>query len=274
VTTTSAPPAPDAALAAERLLRSQAPDEVLAALRSIADVDLGRLAAAVEEAVGGLASAAERYVEGYRDLLEPALELLAHQRPDLPLRSQAAALDLLWSAAEAAFSGWVAERGAGEGVALHLVDRLRAYDAAARPLPKPPSALPQWELSAAEWLRFHSLVEAELRALVGATADVARLRELFDLTFTEVGELFGASRQAATKWLREGLPAERREKAATIVALGELLERKLRTGRLPAVARRPAAAYGGRSMLDRIAADEHHAVLDEVRASFDWAATA
>jgi hypothetical protein len=58
------------------------------------------------------------------------------------------------------------------------------------------------------------------------------------------------------------------------VALGELLERKLRPGRVPAVARRPAASYGDRSMLDRIAADEHEELLREVRESFDWAATA
>lgn len=270
----SAPPAVDDALTTASLLTSESPDEALASLRSISEVDLHELARVVDHAVHGAAAAVESYVRSYRDLLAPALELLARQRPDLPLAGEAAALDLLWSAAEAPFSGWVAERGPGEGVALALVERLRAFDPAARPLADAASALPGWGLSAAEWLRFHSLVEAELRSLTGSTADVSRLRELFDLSLTELGALFGASRQAATKWLREGLPVSRRAKAATVAALGELLERKLRPGRVPAVARRPAAAYGDRSMLDRVAADEHEELLREVRESFDWAATA
>ncbi len=274
MTTSAPPPVADESLTAARLLSSEAPDEVLAVLVSLSDVDLQGLTAAVEDAVQGFAAAVQVYVRTYRDLLEPALELLARQRPDLQIATEAAALDLLWSATEAPFSGWVAERGAGEGVALRLVDRLRAFDASARPLAEPASALAGWNLSAAEWLRFHSLVEAELRSLSGSTADVARLRELFDLSLTELGELFGTSRQAATRWLHDGLPSSRRAKATTVVALGELLERTLRPGRLPAVVRRPASSYGGRSMLDRIAADEHEELLDEVRESFDWAATA
>lgn len=275
MTATAQPPAPVTdETAAAWLLGSAAPDEVLAALRAVSGVDLQRLSTAVEDAISGIAPAAALYVESYRDLLDPMVELLARQRPELGLSGEAAVLDLLWSATEAPFSGWVAERGLGEGVALRLVDRLRAFDAAATRLVEPASALPRWKLSAAQWLRFHSLVEAELRSLSGSTADVSRLRELFELSFTELGELFGASRQAATKWLRDGLPPSRRAKAATVVAIGELLERKLRPGRLPAVARRPAAAYGDRSMLDRIAADEHEELLREVRESFDWAATA
>ncbi len=38
--------------------------------------------------------------------------------------------------------------------------------------------------------------------------------------------------------------------------------------------RRPAEAYGGRSMLEVIADDEHDWLADSVRASFDYAAVA
>ncbi len=38
--------------------------------------------------------------------------------------------------------------------------------------------------------------------------------------------------------------------------------------------RAPAAAYGGRSMLQLIAADRHHELLELVARSFDWATIA
>lgn len=236
--------------------------------------DLSALGASAEQAVAGVMAAAEQYVRQWQALARSTLAAVRRVRPELPLDGGAAALHLLWGAAEAPFSGWVASRGPAEGVALSLVERIRSLIPDARPLPAPPSALPAWQLSEDDWLRFHFRVEAALRAVAGATADLERARELFDLSLTELGVLFGASRQAATKWLHEGLPVSRRPKAATVVALGELLERKLRPGRLPAVARRAAEAYGGRTMLERIAAGEHERLLAEVRDSFDWAATA
>jgi hypothetical protein len=60
------------------------------------------------------------------------------------------------------------------------------------------------------------------------------------------------------------------EKLAAALALGDLLERRLKTGRLPAVARRPADAYGGLTMLDLIARGHHRELLQGVDASFDW----
>jgi hypothetical protein len=52
--------------------------------------------------------------------------------------------------------------------------------------------------------------------------------------------------------------------------LADLLERKLKAGRAPEVARRPAAAYGGQTMLELIARDRHRELLETVDASFDW----
>jgi len=86
--------------------------------------------------------------------------------------------------------------------------------------------------------------------------------------------MFGASRQAASSWLDRGVPPARKPKLFTVLNVADLLERKLKPGRLPAVVRRTAAAYGGRSMLQQIEADRHEELLASVRESFDWSATA
>ena len=65
-----------------------------------------------------------------------------------------------------------------------------------------------------------------------------------------------------------------RSQAAAVAAIADLLAHRLKPARVPGVARRPAPAYGGRSMLEVIAADEHEWLLESVRRSFDYAATA
>ena len=97
-----------------------------------------------------------------------------------------------------------------------------------------------------------------------------RIIDAFALSKTDAAKLFGVSRQAVDGWLAAGLPAERQEKVATLLALCDLLQRKLKADRLPGVARRPADAYGGRTMLELIAADRHGELLQSVRDSFDW----
>jgi hypothetical protein len=49
----------------------------------------------------------------------------------------------------------------------------------------------------------------------------------------------------------------------------ELLDRRLRAGRLPAVARKPAEAYDGLTMVGMLAADRQVELLADVRSSFD-----
>lgn len=105
-------------------------------------------------------------------------------------------------------------------------------------------------------------------------ASLRRIQELFELTRTDLGSMFGASRQAVSSWLSRGVPPARKPKVYTVLNIAELLERKLKRGRLPAVVRRPAGAYGGRSMIEVIEADRHDELLESVRESFDWSATA
>jgi hypothetical protein len=101
-----------------------------------------------------------------------------------------------------------------------------------------------------------------------------QIQETFELSNAELARLFGVRRQAVGQWRARGLPGARQQKAAAAAAVADLLSRRLKQERIPGLARRPADAYGGRTMLEMIAADRHLELLDEVRRSFDWTATA
>ena len=184
-----------------------------------------------------------------------------------------APVELLRSfAGDAPFSPWVHAKGLGAGVVLDLVARLRALLPGAEPLPLPARAsLPGYANEAEALLRFTRLVAEAQQA---ERSDLERVRAVFGLSITELGELFGVTRQAAGLWLTDGPPAARRAKAAAVAAIADLLAHRLKPARVPGIARRPAPAYGGRSMLEVIAADEHEWLLESVRRSFDYAATA
>lgn len=101
-----------------------------------------------------------------------------------------------------------------------------------------------------------------------------QIQATLDLTTTETGRLFGVRRQAIEQWRKKGVPAARQEKAAAAAAVADLLAHMLKPERIPGVARRPAEAYGGMTMLEMIERDRHAELLERVRRSFDWAATA
>jgi hypothetical protein len=61
---------------------------------------------------------------------------------------------------------------------------------------------------------------------------------------------------------------------ATISSIADLLERKLKPGRVAGIARRAAPAYGGKTMLELIAEERHDELLEITRRSFDWATAA
>jgi DNA-binding XRE family transcriptional regulator len=101
-----------------------------------------------------------------------------------------------------------------------------------------------------------------------------RIRAALGLNRTELAALFGVRRQALDHWAANGVPAKRQEKLATVAGIVDLLSAKLKGDRIPGVVRRPSPAYGGRSALDAIAADDQELVLAELRDAFDWAAAA
>jgi hypothetical protein len=96
------------------------------------------------------------------------------------------------------------------------------------------------------------------------------IAETFELSETELGRLFGVSRQAVGQWRERGVPSNRKAKVATVAAIADLLGHRLKPERIPGIARRPADAYGGLSMLEMIERDRQDELQAEIRRSFDW----
>ena len=109
---------------------------------------------------------------------------------------------------------------------------------------------------------------------LGPAQALERLRAVLGLNRTELAHLFGVRRQAVDQWSAHGVPADRQEKLATLGAIADLLEAKLKADRIPGVVRRVAPAHGGRTALGAIADGDQDAVLDELRDAFDWASAA
>jgi hypothetical protein len=62
-----------------------------------------------------------------------------------------------------------------------------------------------------------------------------RVMATFGLSHTELAGLLGVRPQSASHWLAKDVPASRREKLGTVLAIVDLLEHKLEPGRLPEV---------------------------------------
>jgi hypothetical protein len=253
------------------LLATEQPDDdplFLALVRPLLEADLPGALAGRSEAVVG-------YVVAWRSSRQRLLSYVLESCPGLkvpPLLEEA--LDT--QALQAPFSAWTACYGPQHGPALDLLARLRSLlESGARPLspPLPPEGLPAlWQsFDPAVTRRFYRAAHA---ALEGRSTQAAQIMNAFGLNKTELGRLFGVTRQAVDQWLDGEVPADRRAKAAVVLATIDLLEPRIKRGRLPGIARRKADAYGGRSMLEMIEADEHERLLELTRRSFDYAATA
>jgi hypothetical protein len=245
-----------------------------------------RLTAAVRDALQGKPHAARGYVQAYVELADKLLAAVQRARPDLVERDEDgrycvrsrgrcshAGVELLSDfAAEAPFSAWARPRSPGTGVALDLLARVRAMVPGAAPLPLPPgAAYPSISPDSSVLREWVDDVRLELRL---GESDLARIQAVFGLSVTELAQLFGVRRQAVGAWLVTGVPAARRAKVATVAAVADLLAYRLKHERVPGVVRRAASAYGGRSMVDVIAADEQEWLLESVRESFDYSSTA
>jgi transcriptional regulator with XRE-family HTH domain len=251
------------------------PEGVLTLIDRLLGQTRRRLASRLREALQEpSARTVERYVRDYHEAgltIARGLDQATAETP-APLT---VLLDL--AAAEAPYSPWVIDHGP-DGVWLDLVARLRRDHDDAEPLPEPQlsvEARREWERRLEpSLLRFHRHV---LRALARRddTPPLERVQRALDLSVTDLGRLFGVSRQAAAKWLESGdVPADRQGKLASVAAVCDLLERKLKPGRLPGVARRRAETWGGLGLLEMVERDREQELLDSVRASFDWSVTA
>ena len=164
---------------------------------------------------------------------------------------------------------WLAPSADGLGVVTALVDRLRGLV----------GGLPQQCVRVrgdTDEYRFawfmECMVDLEFERRSGSP--LRRAMATLDLSSRNMAGLMGVTRQAVDKWLLGGPPVERMGKIGAIAGIADLLRHRLRPGMPPVVARRPAEAYGDRSMLEVIADDEHEWLLRSVRDSFDFARVA
>jgi hypothetical protein len=157
--------------------------------------------------------------------------------------------------------------GPGRGTAVFLLNELRAAVAGLEPLPSAGTAPPHWDADDVSLARFSHVVLA-----AAAEPELARIMRVLGLSQTETAALFGVRRQAVAQWLDAGVPAARASKVTVVARVADLLDRMLVADRIPGIARTRADAYGGQSMLEMIAADDHEELLATIAASFDWSA--
>lgn len=287
------------------LLDARDPDRVTEALHGLDGDLLVRVGASLRGALNGSDADARTYVRDYRRLSRCLLAEAERARPELisaqpinidpdraadeatadeyisaQLRTNALSRSARMFAAviengstSAPFSPWTSRFELTDAIGLDLTNQVRAL-LGTRPLTLPASGehheLTVDDVSVHRFLR-------RVRHHLNHPDDenpLTRLMDAFGLSKTELAGLFGVRRQAIDGWLTSGVPAERQEKLVVLLDIAELLERKLKAGRLPGVARRPADAYDGCTMLELIAADRHRELLESVRASFDWSTAA
>jgi hypothetical protein len=161
--------------------------------------------------------------------------------------------------------------GLGTGASVTLLNAVRAalpHGPGAFVLPAGYPDLPP----GTDLARFRRLCDAASRRMRPPLTYIA---EQFGLSRSELGALFGVSRQAVDEWETRGrVPERHAEKVADLVALSELLDRKLKPGRLQLIVRRPSPAFGGRTFMDMVREGKLHEVREQTEAALDWAATA
>jgi len=266
------------------LFEARDPALVVKALHGLGGGLLISLGAELRDALHGSDSATRAYVRDYRRLtgcllaeartIPPKLTADGADRPpSFDTYAATAAAVIEHASGDAPFTPWNEHFELADAVGLDLTNRVRVM-LGARALTLP-NAGAVFELAVDDVAarRFLRRVRHHLNH-PDDEEPLARLMACFALSKTELAGLFGVRRQAIDGWLELGVPGERQEKLVALLDIADLLERKLKAGRLPGVARRPAEAYGALTMLDLIAADRHRELLDSVRASFDWASAA
>ena len=98
--------------------------------------------------------------------------------------------------------------------------------------------------------------EVRVRERIAALDEI---RAAFDLSETELGSLFGITRQAVSHWRAHGIPPHRSADVARVAELAEYLVREFLADRLPQIVRTPGRhkndGLGGRTFLDVLRAD-------------------
>jgi hypothetical protein len=256
--------------------------DVAAALAGTVAAPIARFEAALPTAVTGGFAAVVVVTTTWDSLIDEALRSASSVVPGsvetadgqvVKVRGQAVAWlssSLRAAVATAPFSRFVGAFGPGLGLAVACVAEVREAVTDLAPLASPRAGLPHFT-EQVDVLRFYRLVELAIR---GMSPPLERLQHALGLSNAELGGVFGVSRQAIDQWKDRGIPSDRRGQVADLLGVVDLLDRKLKPGRLPLVARRPASVFGGRSLLELAASDEHTQLRDAVERAFDWSTTA
>lgn len=261
------------------------PSDAAKAVERVAGDHIAEFERVVEHALQGQLWAVRAYLKAWDGLLDDLLALAKDVRPDLVVESEGRLIltevkttsppppreVLEWAAIPAVFSPWVTRYGVGRGLALYALSEFRQLIPLLEPLPSPPVGPPKWNIDGDGFSQFARLASIELERHL---PPLRRIAEVFDLNDTELAKLFGVRRQAVAQWLEGEIPKARLPKLYTLVSIADKLEDNLKRDRIPAVIRRRAREYGGLNMLEMIEQDRHEELLEKVRASFDWAATA
>lgn len=263
-------------------LMADDPADAAVALRAVVGLSISRFEEALPTALGGGFAAVVVVTTNWDSLLEEALRSVSAAVPGSleatdvrEIRLHGEVVDWLPASLRAAvaaapFSRYVGAFGPGVGMAMACVAEVREAVMELQPLPSPQTGLPRFGDSV-DVLRFRRLVDLAIR---GMAPPLERLQEALGLSTAELGEVFGVTRQAIDQWRIRGVPPDRRSKVADILAVVDLLDRKLKAGRLPLVARRPASGFGGRSLLELAASNEHAQLREQVERAFDWSSAA
>lgn len=227
---------------------------------------------ALDEAIRGDIAAARSYVGAYLEVVHT----LSEQLPTEPAERHRVAILACREAISLPFRARLVGDLPGLSISMSLLSDMRDMTVVADPLvwPEPrPGRLLELEIGDLDVRRFERTVDRLLdrHATMGPLEEVV---EVFDLSYTDAGRLFGVTRQAVAQWLESGVPADRAAKVTTVAQVAELLRHHLLVERIPGIARKHAEDYGGLTMLDMVEDDRHDELLDITRRSFDWATTA
>jgi hypothetical protein len=98
--------------------------------------------------------------------------------------------------------------------------------------------------------------------------NLGRILTVWGINQSDAARLFSVSRQAISKWLNQGVPAERAEAIADLAAATDVLVHYLERDRIAAVVRRQAPALGERSLLELVETHDYPGVLQACRRMF------
>lgn len=244
-------------------------------VREACDTVLSSWVRAMDETLTKAVEGDRRAARSYATTYVALVDFLSTRLPTVSTEQQWLARVARREAVALPFRSCLVEDRPGLSVALTLVSDMRRMstvaDEMAWPSPCTARLSSHFKLDDKGVREFERVVDA---VLDDSASPLEEVIDAFDLSLTDAGRLFGVTRQAASQWLDEGVPSDRQAKVTSVAQVASLLRNHLVPQRIPGIARKPADAYGGRSMLEMIEGDEHLALLDITRRSFDWTATA